>query len=133
MSKIISPPQSGRVGSVVYVNTRYGQIVREYVTPRNPKTEFQQANRHNWGAVSSRWRGLEASQRIAWCLAAADSYTVSRTGRRVALNGYNYFIRVNAARVHLGLSQLDLPPAVPSFSPNPVAELSIANTGDKSR
>ena len=129
MSKISSPPQSGRVGSVVYVNGRYGQIVRQYVTPRNPKTPLQQANRSHFGAVSSGWRALDPAQRIAWCIAAADSYTVSRTGRRVALNGYNYFIRVNAARAHLGLSQFDLPPTVPSFSPNPVAELAIANTG----
>jgi hypothetical protein len=129
MSKIISAPQSGRVGPVVYVNGRYGQIVRQYVPPRNPKSEPQQANRREFGQVSSRWRVLTPPQRIAWCIAAADSYTVSRSGRRVALNGYNYFVRVNAARVHLGLSQFDLPPAVPSFSPNPVAELSIANTG----
>ena len=129
MSKIISPPQSGRVGNVVYVNSRYGQLVRQYVTPRNPKTELQQANRHNWGHVSSRWRGLDPAQRIAWCLAAADSYTVSRTGRRVALNGYNYFMRVNAARAHLGLGQLDLPPNVPTFNPNPVAELLVTNIG----
>jgi hypothetical protein len=129
MSKIISPPQSGRVGNVVYVNSRYGQLVRQYVIPRNPKTELQQANRHNFGKVSSGWRGLAPAQRIAWCLAAADSYTVSRTGRRVALNGYNYFVRVNAVRAHLGLSQLDLPPNVPTFSPNPVAELAVTNTG----
>lgn len=129
MSKISSPPQSGRVGPVVYVNGRYGQIVRQYVLPRNPQTPDQQSNRSHFGAVSSRWRALTPEQRIAWCIAAADSYTVSRTGRRVALNGYNYFIRVNAARAHLGLSQFDLPPAVPSFSPNPVAELSITNTG----
>ena len=129
MSKMISPPQSGRVGSVVYVNSRYGQLVRQYVPPRNPQTPDQQNNRSNFGAVSSRWRALDPAKRIAWCIAAADSYTVSRTGHRVALNGYNYFIRVNAARAHLGLSQFDLPPTVPSFSPNPVAELSIANTG----
>ena len=120
MSKIISPPQSGRVGPVVYVNGRYGQIVRQYVPPRNPRSPDQQKNRSDFGNVSSRWRGLGPDQRIAWCIAAADSYTVSRCGRRVALNGYNYFIRVNAARAHLGLSQLDLPPTVPSFSPNPV-------------
>ena len=130
MSKISSPPQSGRVGSVVYVNGRYGQIVRQYVTPRNPQTPDQQRNRSHFGAVSSRWRALAPEQRIAWCIAASDSYTVSRSGRRVALNGYNYFVRVNAARAHLGLSQFDLPPTVPSFSPNPVAELSIAKTGD---
>src|ERR1019366_4324836 len=125
MSKISSPPQSGRVGSVVYVNSRYGQIVRQYVTPRNPQTPDQQNNRSNFGTVSGRWRALDPAQ----CIAAADSYTISRTGRRVALNGYNYFIRMNAARAHLGLSQFDLPPTVPSFSPNPVAELAIANTG----
>ena len=130
MSKIVSPPQSGRVGPVVYVNGRYGQIVRQYVTPRNPQTPDQQRNRSHFGAVSSRWRALAPEQRIAWCIAAADSYTISRTGRRVALNGYNYFVRVNAARAHLGLSQFDLPPAVPSFSPNPVAELAIAKSGD---
>jgi hypothetical protein len=129
MSKIISPPQSGRVGPVVYVNGRYGQIVRQYVCPRNPKTPNQQANRSGFGQVSTGWRALDPEKRIAWCIAAADSYTVSRTGRRVALNGYNYFIRVNAARAHLGLSLFDLPPSVPSFSPNPVAELSVTNTG----
>ena len=37
-------------------------------------------------------------------------YAVSRAGRRVALNGYNYFMRVNAARAQLGLSRFDLPP-----------------------
>jgi hypothetical protein len=129
MSKMLSPPQSGRVGSVVYVNGRYGQIVRQYVTPRNPKSPAQQKNRSDFGNVSSRWRALDPAKRIAWCIAAADSYTTSRTGRRVALNGYSYFVRVNAARAHLGLSQFDLPPTVPSFSPNPVAELAIANTG----
>jgi hypothetical protein len=129
MSKIISPPQSGRVGSVVYVNSRFGQIVRTYVCPRNPRSEPQQRNRGNFGATSSRWRGLAPEQSLAWCLAAADSYTISRAGRRVTLNGYNYFIRVNAARAHLGQSQLNVPPAVPTFNPNPVAELAIANTG----
>ena len=54
-------------------------------------------------------RGLDPAQHIAWCIAAADSYTTSRSGRRVALNGCNYYMRVNAARAHLGLSQFDLP------------------------
>jgi hypothetical protein len=100
-----------------------------YTPPRNPRSEPQQRNRSNFGAVSSRWRALTPEQRIAWCLAAADSYTISRAGRRVTLNGYNYFVRGNAARIHLGQSQLNLPPAVPTFNPNPVAELAIANTG----
>ena len=131
MSKISLPPQSGRVGPVVYVNSRYGQIVRQFVPPRNPRTLDQQRNRSHFGAVSSRWRALAPEQRIAWGIASANSYTVSRTGRRVALNGYNYFVRVNAARAHLGLSQFDLPPAVPAVPTfSPVAELSVTHTGD---
>ena len=129
MSKIISAPQSGRVGNVVFCQTRYGEVVRKYVCPRNPRSQSQQANRSGFGQVSRGWRALDPAQRIAWCVAAADSYTVSRSGKRVALNGYNYFVRVNAARAHLGLPQFDLPPSVPTFSPNPVAELAIANTG----
>ena len=45
------------------------------------------------------------------------------------LSGYSYFVQVNAARARLGLGWLDLPPIVPSFSPNPVAELAITNAG----
>ena len=37
-------------------------------------------------------------------------------------------IGVNARRADLGLPQFDLPPAEPVFSPNPLAELVIANT-----
>jgi hypothetical protein len=129
MSKIISAPQSGRVGPVVYVNGRYGQIVRQYVPPRNARTPDQQCNRGNFGAVSSGWRALNHEQRLAWRIAAADTSSVSGARGRVPLNGYNYFVRVNAARVRLGLSCLELPPQVPSFSPNPVAELAISNTG----
>ncbi len=36
---------------------------------------------------------------------------------------------VNSRRAELGLPQFDLPPAEPTFSPNPVAELVITNTG----
>ncbi len=39
--------------------------------------------------------------------------------------------RVNTRRADLGLPQFDLPPAEPDFSPNPVAELVITNTGGK--
>ncbi len=129
MSKIICPPQSGRVGPVVYVNGRYGQVVRQYVPPRNPQTPDQQCKRSSFGAVSGRWRALTLEQRIAWCIAAADGYTVSRAGRSVPLSGYHYFVQVNAARARLGLGWLDLPPSVPSFSPNPVAELAITYAG----
>ena len=39
--ELSSIPKSGRKGSVVYLNTRYGKVVRQYVRPRNPRTPEQ--------------------------------------------------------------------------------------------
>ena len=129
--KISSIPKSGRKGSVVYVNTLHGKVVREYVRPRNPQTTDQQGNRSNFGAVSKRWRTLAPEPRAAWRIAAANQYFVTETGRRVRLNCYHFFVRLNMRRADLGLPQFDLPPAEPVFRPNPVAELVATNTGGK--
>jgi hypothetical protein len=127
--KVISAPQSGQIGNVVYVNSRYGQVARQYVHPRNPRTAEQQRNRGNFGAVSSRWRSLTAEQHAAWFLAAANKFMTTQGGRQIPLNGYNHFVSVNSRRAELDLPRFDLPPAEPTFSPNPVAELVITNTG----
>ena len=117
------------MGSVVYLNTRYGKVVREYVCPRNPRTSEQQDHRNNVHAVTGRWRTLSAEQRTAWYAATANQYFVNEAGRRVRLNGYHHFVSLNTRRADLGLPQFDLPPVEPVFSPNLVAELVITNTG----
>jgi hypothetical protein len=127
--KVISVPQSGRVGPVVYVNSRYGVLARQYMPPRNPPTPDQQRNRSNFGAVSSRWRALTPQQRLLWALASANKYITTAAGREICLNAYNYFVSLNNKRANLGLPQFDVPPAEPSFSPNAVAELAATNTG----
>jgi hypothetical protein len=131
--KISSIPKSGRKGSVIYLNTGHGKVVRQYVRPRNPRTPGQQAHRDNVRAVSRRWRTLGDEQRGAWRLAAANNDFVTETGRRVRQNGYNFFVSLNTRRADLDLPQFDLPPAEPVFPPNPVAELVITNIGGKIR
>jgi len=116
---------------VIYSETRHGKVAREYVPPRNPRTAQQQDHRHNVGAVSGRWHTLSLEQRAAWCAFAANKYFVNEEGRQVRLNGYNFFVSLNTRRADLDLPQFDLPPAEPVFSPSPVAELVITNTGGK--
>ena len=125
--KLISSPQSGRVGTVVYVNTRYGQLARQYVIPSNPRTPAQQRQRNQFGAASSRWRALTPEQRAAWNLAAANQTRVTSAGYRTARNGYSFFVSITSKRAYLGQPGCDLPPAEPAFSPNPVAELTATN------
>jgi hypothetical protein len=129
--KISSIPKSGRKGSVVYLNTRYGKVARQYVCPRNPRTYEQQTHRSNFRAVLRRWRTLTPEQRAAWCIAAANKAFVTETGRQVRFNGYNFFASLNTRRADLDLPQFDLPPAEPGFRLNPVAELVITNTAGK--
>jgi len=129
--KMASIPKRGRKGSVVYLNTRWGKVSREYVPPTNPRTPEQQSHRGNIRAVTARWWTLSAGQRAAWCAATVNKYFINEAGRQVRLHGYHYFVSVNVRRADLGLPEFDLPPAEPVFSPNPVAELVITNTGGK--
>ena len=79
------------------------------------------ANRQAFGALASQWRGLPPEYLIQWCIAAERD----RTG----LCGYNYFMKLNAARIHLGLGRLDLPPSArPSHPVNPVSEVALVRT-----
>ena len=123
--------KSGRKGSVVNLNIRYGKVVRQYVRPRDPRTPEQQRKRSNLVAVCNRWRTHTPEQRAAWRIASANNTFVTETGRRVRLNGYNFFVSLNTRRADLDLPQFDLAPAEPVFNPSPVAELVITNAGGK--
>jgi hypothetical protein len=129
--KISSIPKSGRKGSVVYFKGRYGYVARQLVSPRNPRTDEQQRHRDNVRAVTGRWRTLTPAQRATWRTAAANRDFIPESGEQVRLSGYHLFVSLNVRRADLGLPQFDLPPAEPVFSPNPVAELVITNTGGR--
>ena len=127
MSRVLDVPQSGKRGTVVSVNTRYGQIQRQYVKPKDPKTPAQMIIRSNLARVSARWRTLTDEQRNAWTAGGGDVETQRRLGRKAFLTGCQFFIKINCARAAIGLSQLSDPPDLPQFGPNPVGELSITN------
>ena len=97
----------------------------------DPRTPQQQGHRSNLRTVLRRWRTLSAEQRAAWCGVAAKHDFITETDRTMRLNGYNFFASLNTRRADLDLPQFDLPPAEPVFSPNPVAELVITNTGGR--
>ncbi len=123
MSKRISVPESGKVGPYVTLSTRYGQVVKQLTVPRDPRTPGQLACRSNMAYVARRWQSLTDSQCSAWDLIAADSAVMGFMGRSNSLPGYNLYVQMNTFRMDIGLSVFDLPPALPHFSPNPVAEL----------
>jgi hypothetical protein len=112
MATKIDVPQSGKVGTTVNVKSRYGQIERQYVIPKDPKTPAQMRIRSNLGRIAPRWRVLEQEQRNAWMLAGQDADTRHRLGRSVPLTGFQFFLKINCSRAAIGLDQFVTPPPV---------------------
>jgi hypothetical protein len=125
--RTLTVPQSGKKGNTVSVLTRYGQVDREYVIPKDPRTPDQLRIRSNLGRIASRWRYLTPQQRIAWILAAQEVWSEPRLGKSGRLSGCQFFIKINCARAAIGLGQLSDPPAVAVFDENPVGGLTITN------
>ncbi len=126
MSKVIGPPQSGRVGNVVYRVTSTGLVASQFVAPKNPRRPRQQLGRAAFGVVSGYWHALSPEDQDAWCLGGADPYVMSRLGRTKPLPGFHYYKRINGARAAIGLSRFNRPPAVPSFGLNTIGPLAIS-------
>jgi hypothetical protein len=126
--KALTVPQTGKQGPTVAVKTRYGQVLRQYVKPKDPHSPAQMRIRSNLGRVAARWRVLTPEQRQAWALAAADAKSRPRLGKSASLTGCQFFIKINCARAAIGLEQLSDPPALPQFGRNPVEGLAITNT-----
>ena len=129
--KIESIPKSGRQGDVVFVKGRYGNVVRVFVPPANPRTEDQQDHRKNILAVSRRWRKLSLEQVGSWRILAANTYFLNDEGERVRLNCFKLFVSLNTRRADLGLPQFDVAPAEPRFDPSPVLDLDISYPAGK--
>jgi hypothetical protein len=127
--KMKSIPERGRKGSVIYSETRHGNVAREYVPPHNPRTPQQQAHRRNHRAVVGRWGTLTDEQQAAWRVAAANKWFLNDEGLQVRLNGYNFFTSINVRRADLNLPQFDFPPAEPVFEKNPIDELAASLAG----
>jgi hypothetical protein len=125
--RALTVPQTGKQGTTVAVLTRYGQILRQYVKPKDPHSPAQMRIRSNLGRVSARWRVLTPEQRQAWALAASETKSRPRLGKSTALSGCQFFIKINCARAAIGLEALADPPALPQFGPNPVEGLAITN------
>lgn len=124
-----SVPESGKVGPVIHLATKYGQVAKQWAEPRNPRTPHQMMTRGNWALVSRKWQFLTEEQQTAWDIMSADRAVMAFLGRDTPLPGYDLYVLVNKGRLDIGLSLLDVPCPLPSFSTNPTAELVATLSG----
>jgi hypothetical protein len=110
---------SGTLGQEVYVNTKYGQVVRS--RPRRPwrPTAGRLAVQHNLAKVVIAWSKLTRKQYEAWTAAA----------QKAGMKTYPFFSKINGALAAAKLPLLMDPPKPVKIKPNPVGELEILNRG----
>jgi hypothetical protein len=128
MAKRKCDPTSGSIGTETYLIGRNGQVVRDRVTPANPRTSPQTMQRSILATVAARWRTLTDGDRTSWSSAARTHQTKPRLGMSGPLTGEQLFCRINTVLATFGQDQVDIPPAYPVFGLLATVNLVITNT-----
>lgn len=100
----------GKLGGHVFTKNRAGASTRTKVTPANPRTASQQANRALLGLFSVAWSALTDAQRASWN-GAVDAWSKTNIfGDNVKPSGKNLFTALNKNLASVGIAQIDTAP-----------------------
>lgn len=107
----------GKLGGQVFSKNRSGAYVRTKVTPVNPRTTDQQANRSILGSLSANWSTLTEEQRASWNAAVESWQTTNVFGDLTKPTGKNLFTGLNKVLLQQfpANAMLLLPPAKTEF------------------
>lgn len=92
----------GKLGGHVFSKNRGGAYLRTKVTPSNPQTEDQQANRSLLGYLAQQWSILTEAQRATWNGAVGDWKTTNIFGDSVNPSGKSLFTSLNKNLLNVG-------------------------------
>lgn len=107
-SALVSEMRNKLNGSVLSKN-RYGNYIRNKVTPVNPQTSYQLNQRANLSALSSQWRGLTQAQRDAWANAAQQRPFTDIFGDTKTLSGQALYVSANLNLLASGSATISEP------------------------
>lgn len=119
-----NPDQRNKLAGWVASKNRYGNYWRRKVTPVNPQTSYQMAQRQMLGNLSSQWRGLTEAQRQSWINAAPNFPYIDIFGSQIILAGNVLYIALNKNLLNAGETTIDTAPtpvAIPVLSISAVA------------
>lgn len=100
-----------KIGGQVASKNRSGAYLRNKVTPVNPQTTYQVAQRARLASFSQAWRSLTQAQRDAWNGAVGDYKKTDIFGDIQNPSGFNLYVRLNTNLDNIGSSAIDVPGA----------------------
>lgn len=122
---------SGKMSNLTFSDTKEGTIMRERITPKNPRSAAQLAVRVAFTKATKQWSTLTAAQLVAW-ENFADTYTNEEetTEKRYNSSGFNAWVKL-AAKWYAVNSTGTAPttPPASSFSGDDIKITATAVTG----
>ena len=100
----------GKQGGHVFSKNRAGAYVRTKVTPTNPRTIYQSAQRGLLTALSQAWRTLSQVERNAWNAAVVNFERTDVFGNLRRPTGKNLYTLINSNLINSGNAEVSLPP-----------------------
>jgi hypothetical protein len=119
----------GSLAGTTFSKGRSGAIVRQKVSPVQPRTARQLAQRAVFTQSSQGWRDATDDQRAAWNNWAANHKVVDVFGMARILSGIAAYTRVNATRLTAALAQINDPPADETPVANAASAAAVGATG----
>lgn len=102
----------GSVAGLVFTKNRFGQILRQKVSPVQPRSIRQAAARAALQYLATRWaNSLSDAQRAAWIALANANPVTNAFGDSITLTGMQYYVRVNRNLGKVGEAYDDDAPA----------------------
>ena len=127
--KILDVPQTGKLGLTVTYPGRNGLIRRIKVSPKNPQTGTQIAQRSGLKQCAQAYDQLTDAQQKAWVSAALKIKSRPTLGQGGPLTGLQLFVRINAAAMTTGAEMVQVPPAVPAPQATGVTGVTVTAAG----
>lgn len=114
----------GSIGGVVYSRNTFGAYTRQKVTPVNPNTPAQTAQRARFANAANDWvQTLTEAQRQTWDQYASAVPIGDIFGNSVARTGFNMYIRQHTLLALVGGTPATTAPAVNAQAPITTATL----------
>lgn len=98
----------GTVNGAIFSRNPSGAYIRNYVTPVQPESIAQIANRTRFKQTSAEWASITQTEQEAW--RGVSYMTADNIGNQIRISGYQAFMQLNKMRSLIGESILTLPP-----------------------
>ena len=116
----------GKVGGVVFTNSRSSPVIRRLSKPIDPANPSQNFIRANLSTIAAHWRdGITPANRATWNATAISTRLRNSLGAQITPSGRDLFFRTNVFNLLHGLALFDtsIAPYFPFFPQATISEL----------